>query len=237
MCLQRQGVMNVGMVTTPAWTFRRHTDMYWVRPTDEGDLMDDRMLTRLLDSSAPPTSTHSEIDDAVAAAARRSRPLSRRRTLTAVAAGGALVLATGTAAAAGPQLLTHLGWFAETSTVQVTRDGTLCTQGFRVSATPERVTDPAALEIARDALVAVDLESLDLTETLRELEPELANAEYSEGGKPWTPTTAYTDQFALFIALSDHIRDAVATAGYDPDSVSLDGAAECDGPLTVPVGP
>ena len=199
--------------------------------------MDDRMLTRLLDSSAAATTEGDAVDDAVAAVARVSRPRSRRRTLTAVAAGGALVLATGTAAAAVPQLLTHLGWWAENSTVQLTRDGTVCTQGFRVSATPERVTDPAALEIARAALIEVDLESLDLSETLRELEPELANADYVEGGEPWAPTGAYTDSFALFVALSDHVRDAVAAAGFDPDSVSLDGAAECDGALTVPVGP
>lgn len=199
--------------------------------------MDDRMLTRLLDASAPSTTDDERVEEAVAALARASRPRRSRRTLTAVAAGGALVLATGTAAAAGPQLLTHLGWWAEASTVHETRDGTVCAQGFRVSATPERVTDPAALEIARDALVAIDLESLDLSETLRELEPELANAEYVEGGEPWAPTTAYTDHFALFIAVSDHVRAAVAAAGYDPESVSLDGAAECDGPLTVPVGP
>ncbi len=201
--------------------------------------MDDRMLTRLLDASAPETAEGAERDEALEALlAEQAHPRGRRpRALTVTAITGVLVLGGATAAAAGPPLLTHLGWWAEASTVQETRDGTLCTQGFRVSATPERVTDPAALEIARDALVAIDLESLDLTETLRELEPELAGAEYVEGGQPWAPTTAFTDHFALFVALSSHIRDAVAAAGYDPDSVSLDGAAECDGPLTIPAGP
>ncbi|MFP5291171.1 MAG: hypothetical protein ACLGH5_09390 [Actinomycetes bacterium] len=201
--------------------------------------MDDRMLTRLLDASAPPTAESAERDAAVQAlvADRVPSRTGRSRALTVTAITSAIVLGGATAAAAGTGLLTHLGWWAENSTVQETRDGTLCTQGFRVSATPERVTDPAALEIARDALVTVDLDSLDLTETLRELEGELANTEYVEGGEPWTPTTAFTDQFALFTALNEHIRDAVADAGYDPDSVSLDGAAECDRPLITPAGP
>jgi hypothetical protein len=201
--------------------------------------MDDRMLTRLLDASAPPTAESAERDAAVQSLVAERAPSRTRRSraLTVTAITSALVLGGVTAAAAGTGLLTHLGWWAENSTVQEARDGTLCTQGFRVSVTPERVTDPAALEIARDALAAIDLESLDLTETLRELETELANTEYVEGGEPWTPTTAFTDQFALFTALNERIRGAVADAGYDPDSVSLDGAAECDGPLNTPAGP
>lgn len=198
--------------------------------------MDDRMLTRMLDASAPHTTESEERDAALKGLlAKRSRTRNAR-ALTATAITGVLVLGGATAAAAGSDLLTHLGWWAEASTVQETRDGTACTQGFRISATPERVTDPAALEIARETLMAIDVESLDLSETLRELEPELASADYVEGGEPWKPTPAFTDHFALFIAVNEQVRAAVAAAGFDPDSVSLDGAAECDGPLTTPAG-
>lgn len=198
--------------------------------------MDDRMLTRLLDVSAPATTDVDEVDAAVSAVARATRPRSTRRTLTAIAAGGALVLATGTAAAAGPQLLTHLGWFAEASTTQVASDGTQCAHGFRVAATPEIPPSPEALTIARDALLATDLDSIDISGVLESLEPDVAAAEVVEG-EPWSPTAASVEGLALYIALSERVREAVAAEGFDPQSIQLDAATECDGPLTVPVAP
>lgn len=125
--------------------------------------MDDRMLTRLLESSSPSTTESADRDAALNALLDARLPRSRRaRSVTAaVAVTGALVLGGTTTAVAVPAVITHLGWLAEASTTQVTADGTTCAHGFRISAMPERPTEAAALDVARTALVSVDLETLD----------------------------------------------------------------------------
>lgn len=137
----------------------------------------------------------------------------------------------GTAAAAGPALMTHLGWAADVAATQVTSTGTSCEHGFRVTAAPGTTPSAEALDVARTALVSTDIASIDLTSTLAWLEPDIAARHAVEGGELWEPTQAYIENFALTIALQEVIDDAVTAAGFDAATIDVAGASECDGEL------
>lgn len=190
--------------------------------------MDEQLLDDLIRASAPPTGRTVSDESLRRVVEERMRaPRWRRRPLALISVVGALGLVGATAATAGPSIITHLGWAAEKSSVLVVTTGDVCEQGFRVVSGDSGRADSPDTALAREILVDLDIDSIDIEDDVAYLEKELASATWVGSNEPMTHTRSGIESWARYIAVNAEFRHAVILAGIDPDAVQLDAATEC----------
>jgi hypothetical protein len=203
--------------------------------------MDDETLSARLNASAPSTAPRDErLDAALQEVVISTRPLHQRRTRSLLGGIGlSLVLLGGTTAAlASEPILDWLTFAPDQTLAHMNADGYYCVAGIVVQ--PDGVAeDDPAFRAAKDILLGIDFDTLEIPDDIQNSHEYTAEAEAARASSIAELNAAHPDATfepappdptsSMLVATAvDVINAGVTAEGLDPSHFTIEAGGTCD---------
>jgi hypothetical protein len=196
-------------------------------------MIDEPNLDTMLAASRPavaPAPLRVERAWRTASAAHRARAWRRPAAVAALAGAGVLAVGAGAAATVGLPSIEPTG--SSRPHTQTVSNGDQCHADYRITNYRSQASD-GAMAAAQAALASLDIDSLDISEDIRDVIEGHAQATWEGPG----PEPAYfylrdsldaVESTALSRAVYDAVIAEVRAAGFKPRGISMESSSICD---------